>query len=468
MKHKLGPLLTLATAALLTLTSAVKAEPFKLPAYESYSLPNGIQIYLMPQKEVPLLHVTVGIQSGSALDGAQFGLASFTGDALNMGTKNYSKDRLEDIFDFHGAYFSSSIDQDFTTVEMSLAAKDVDKLLPIFSEIVMTPTFPEKEVAKLREQAVSALKKAKESPNQVADQFFNRLVFDQHPYGTPLTGTPKAIGKLTRNDLQKFHAHAYRPQYAAVSMVGALDIPTMKKLVEKNFGAWAAGTSTLRPTPSVKTEGKGAGRVLLVNKDDASETTFRIGGMGVKRDDQDWISLQVLNTILGGRFTSLLNEELRVKTGLTYGARSRFEGFKNSGTFSIASFTATENTDKALDLALKTYQGFVKAGIDEATLNSAKAYVKGQFPPRYETSAALSSLLVEMWVYKLSDLVINKFEAEVDNLTATRANELIKKHFPADKLDILLIGQASKIQDIAQRYGRVIKTDITTAQEGYL
>lgn len=468
MNYTFAPLLTLATAALLTLTSALKAEPFKLPAYETYSLPNGITVYLMPQKEVPLLHVTVGIQSGSALDGAQFGLASFTGDALNLGTKNYSKDKLEDLFDFHGAYFGSSIDQDFTTLQMSLAAKDVDKLLPVFSEIVIAPTFPEKEVAKLRERSVSELKKAKESPNQVADQFFNRLVFDQHPYGTPLTGTPTTVGKLTRNDLQKFHANAYRPQYAAISVVGALDIPTMKKLVEKNFGAWAAGTSTVKPMASVKTDSKGAGRVLLVNKDDANETTFRIGGMGVQRDDQDWIGLQVVNTILGGRFTSLLNEELRVKTGLTYGARSRFEGLKNSGTFSISSFTATENTDKALDLALKTYTGFVKNGVDETTLNSAKAYVKGQFPPRYETSAALSNLLVEMWVYKLSDVIINKFEAEVDSLTVARANELIKKHFPADNLDILLIGQASKIQDIAKRYGRVIKTEITTAQEGRL
>jgi zinc protease len=94
--------------------------------------------------------------------------------------------------------------------------------------------------------------------------------------------------------------------------------------------------------------------------------------------------------------------------------------------------------------------------------------VKGQFPPRYETSAALSNLLIEMWVYNLTNAIINNFEAEVNSLTVARANELIKKHFPTENLDILLIGQASKIQDIAKKYGRVIKTDIVTAQEGRL
>jgi DNA-directed RNA polymerase len=215
-------------------------------------------------------------------------------------------------------------------------------------------------------------------------------------------------------------------------------------------------------------EAKGTGRVLLVDKSDSRETTFRIGGLGVPADSPDWTELQVLNTILGGRFTSLLNEELRVKSGLTYGARSRFAGMRSSGAFAISSFTATENTEKAVDLALKTYMGFVKNGVDAATLDSAKAYIKGLFPPRYETTDALSGFLIEMWTYKLSDAVINDFEKEVNSLTLDRANELIRKYFPSENLDILLIGQAAKIQDVASKYGRVIKTDMTSAQEGRL
>jgi predicted Zn-dependent peptidase len=466
MFQTFGRIITSAAVA-LTLAGSAQAESFKLPPYETYALPNGMKVYLMPQKEVPLLHVSVALQAGSAYDGNQYGLASFTSEALKLGTKSFTKDKLEELFDFHGAYFGAGAEQDISLVMLSLAAKDADKLLPVLSEIVTSPIFPEKEVVKLRERTVSQLKKAKESPNQLADGFFNRLVFDKHPYGTPVSGTPNSIGKLNRTDLQKFHVSVYRPQNAAIAVVGDLDIPTMKKLVEKNFGSWSTGAVPAKSTlPGF--DGKSSGRVLLVDKNDSHETTFRIGGVGVKRDSPDWIGLQVVNTILGGRFTSLLNEELRVKTGLTYGARSRFDGMKNAGVFSISSFTATDNTEKALDLALKTYTGFVKSGVDAATLESAKAYVKGQFPPRYETTDALSGLLIEIWAYNLSDAIINNFETEVNNLTVERANDLIKKYFPVENPDILLIGQASKIQDIAKKYGRVTRTDITAAQEGRL
>jgi zinc protease len=467
MNPILGRFLAFAVS-LITGAGLLQAQSFQLPAYETYALPNGMKVYLMPQKEVPLLHVTVGIRAGSAADGTQFGLASFTGDALKLGTKNYSKDKLEELFDFHGAYFGSALDQDYTAVQLSLAAKDADKLLPVFSEVIRAPTFPEKEVVKLRERTVSELKKAKESPNQVADDFFNRLVFDKHPYGTPQSGTPTSIGKLTRADLQKFHSSAYRPDNAAISVVGDFDIAAMKKQIEKNFASWSGGKAPAQANlPEIKAVNQTT-QILIVDKKDSHETTFRIGGPGVKRDHDDWIELQVLNTILGGRFTSLLNEELRVKSGLTYGARSRFEGLKNAGTFSIATFTATDTTGRTLELALDTYQRFVKNGVDQATLDSAKAYVKGLFPPRYETSAALSNLLIEMWIYNLPDAIINKFEDKVNALTVARANELIKKHFPTENLNILMIGQASQIQDLAKKYGKVSTTDITSAQEGRL
>ncbi len=460
----------LSALLLLTLAPSLSAEAFKLPAYESYQLANGLKVFLMPQKEVPLLHVTVAVQVGSASDGQQYGLASLTGDALNLGTKSASKAKLEELFDFHGAAFGSGVNQDFSSAELSLASKDAETLLPVFASLITSPTFPEKEFSKLRDRTVTLLKKAKESPNQVADQFFNRLIFDKHPYGHPVLGTPGSIAKLSRGDLAKFHSTWYRPQMAAISVVGDLDIASMKSLVEKNFSSWSAGSSASQVAQTRPFEGKASsnGRVLLVNKEDSHETTFRIGGLGVQRDDKDWVGLQVVNTILGGRFTSLLNEELRVKTGLTYGARSRFDAFKNSGTFAISSFTATENTSKTLELAVKTYQSFIKAGVDEKILESAKAYVKGQFPPRYETLEALGNLLVQKWAYNLPDSIINNFEADVDSINVARANELIKSHFPAENLEILLIGQASKIQDIAKKYGQLINTDINTAQEGRL
>ncbi|MCX6128265.1 MAG: pitrilysin family protein [Proteobacteria bacterium] len=458
----------IAYLALIFLAPFARSEGFKIPDYESHVLANGLKVYVMPQHEVPLLHVTVTILAGSSKDAKNFGLAALTSEALTLGTKTQSKTKIDELFDFHGAQIGLSANQDSSTFDLSLATKDAEKLLPFFADIIINPIFPDKEFIKLRERMVSALKKSKDSPNQVADQYFNRMIFEQHPYGHPVLGSPSSISLLQRDQLLKFHSNWYRPEQAAISIVGDLDAKTMKNLIEKSFSTWAPGKSDAKLgfEDNVPMRAQDGDRVLLINKEDATETTFRIGGMGVPRDNKDWIKLQVLNTILGGRFTSLLNEELRIKTGLTYGARSRFDAFKQAGTFAISSFTANDNTEKALDLAFKTYDRFVQEGVDQATLDSAKSYVKGQFPPRYETLEALSKLLLQLWLYKLPDSVINNFESEVDSLSLDQAKTLIRQDFPVKNRDILLIGQAKKIENIAKKYGHIIKAEINAVHEG--
>jgi len=171
-------------------------------------------------------------------------------------------------------------------------------------------------------------------------------------------------------------------------------------------------------------------------------------------NNEDQTQLDVINTILGGRFTSWLNDELRVNAGLTYGARSRFAQYKHTGTFYISTFTQTKNTEAAIDLALKTYNRLFEKGIDEETLLSAKNYVKGQFPPDYETAASLAGFLAQKYIYGLDDSIINSFENEVNGLTVERANELINKYFPKENLQFVLIGKAERDKNVVVKYGK--------------
>nr|MCU0332944.1 insulinase family protein [Ignavibacteriaceae bacterium]MCU0407238.1 insulinase family protein [Ignavibacteriaceae bacterium] len=177
-------------------------------------------------------------------------------------------------------------------------------------------------------------------------------------------------------------------------------------------------------------------------------------------NNENQTQLDVINTILGGRFTSWLNDELRVNAGLTYGARSRFAQYKLTGTFYISTFTQTKNTEAAIDLALKTYNRLFEKGIDEETLLSAKNYVKGQFPPDYETAGSLAGFLAQKYIYGLDDSVINNFENEVNGLTVDKANELIKKYFPKENLQFVLIGRADEIRDVVSKYGKVTEKNI--------
>ncbi|MGB4775601.1 MAG: insulinase family protein, partial [Daejeonella sp.] len=200
--------------------------------------------------------------------------------------------------------------------------------------------------------------------------------------------------------------------------------------------------------------------VLLINKEDARETTLLIGGLGIRRDNPDYVAIEVVNTVFGGRFTSWLNDELRVNSGLTYGANSRFSSLKNSGTFAISTFTATKTTEAAIDKALEVLTKIHSSGIDNETLTSAKNYVKGQFPPRYETAGQLAGLLTQMFWYGFDESFINNFENNVDGLTSAKAKEIVNKYFPKDKLQFVLIGKSADIKKIAEKYGPVTEKQI--------
>ena len=205
--------------------------------------------------------------------------------------------------------------------------------------------------------------------------------------------------------------------------------------------------------------------MLLVNKDDSSETTFMIGGKGVAWNNPDIVQIDIINTILGGRFTSWLNTELRINSGLTYGARSNFPHYKYNGTFYAYSFTGTENTVEAIDLALQVLDRLHKEGINQETLTSAKNYMKGQFPPDYETSGALADLLTTMFFYGLDDSYINDFEKNVDAMTVEKAKEIIAKYFPREDLQFVLIGKADEIRDMVSKYGKI--TEKSIEEDGY-
>jgi predicted Zn-dependent peptidase len=170
--------------------------------------------------------------------------------------------------------------------------------------------------------------------------------------------------------------------------------------------------------------------------------------------------MEVVNTAFGGRFTSWLNDELRVNTGLTYGARSNFSRLKNAGTFYISTFTATKTTEAAISKAIEVVNKLHTAGLDEKTLTSAKNYVKGGFPPRYETSGQLAGLLTEMFWYDFDESFINNFQTIVDELTISKAKEIVAKYFPKNNLQLVMVGKADDIRDIAAKYGKVTEVQI--------
>jgi zinc protease len=442
-----------------TAAMTVDTGSFSMPAYEKLVLDNGLTLYLMPQHEVPLITVNAVVRAG-AVDDTRAGLAYMTARSLLLGAAGLSKSQIEQSVDALGASLATNADKEGSYVSADFMAKDLDKMLPLLTSVLRNPDVDAAEFDKLRQREAAGLAQEKESPRVVIGRYFDKLVFGDHAYGNATSGNRESVVELTPAQVRAFHQSFYQPQNTAISLVGDFDVPQMKARLIQAFGDWQGSTMPTKADLTLGLPTLEESRVLLVDKGDAMETTFLIGGMGIRRDNPDFVGLTVVNTILGGRFTSWLNDELRVNAGLTYGARSGFVPYAASGVFQISTFTKSETTREAIDLALKTYARLWEKGVDQSTLDSAKAYVKGQFPPKYETSGQLAGLMSDMYLYRFDDKFINDFQSKVDGLTLAQTQRLIAEYFPRDKLQYVLIGNAARIAPIAADYGKVTQVAI--------
>lgn len=438
----------------------LSAQSFKLPNYTSFKLSNGLTVSMMEQHDVPIISVVAILPAGAIYDTDKAGLASLTATALKHGTKNFTKIKLDEELDFLGANVNTYATKEIAGLSSNFASKDKTKVLTIIKEILLNPTFDAAEFEKEQNRLLVTLGQQKESPRAVIAAYFDTLLFGNHVYANVVDGNKTSVGKLIVSDVKDFYATNYTPNEASINIVGDFISSEMKATITKLFSEWKksnvkkenlASKAILNPTEN---------NVLLVNKDDAKETTFYIGAPGVSRNNPDHIAIEVVNTLFGGRFTSMLNDELRVNSGLTYGAGSRFKNLKYGGSFYISTFTASKTTEPAIDKALEVLKNLHINGIDEKALASAKNYVKGQFPPDYETTEQLAGLLSEMFWYNLDSSVINNFEKNVDNLDLERANQIIADYFPKNKLQFILIGNAEEIKSIAEKYGKVTQVEI--------
>jgi predicted Zn-dependent peptidase len=438
----------------------LNAQSYKLPPYEKLKLKNGLTVYLMEQHEVPIISVSVILPAGAIYDGEKSGLASLTATALKHGTKNFNKQKLDEELDFLGASIGTSASKESASLSARMAAKDKDKVLNLLKEVLLNPTFDAAEFEKEKKRLLVGLEQQKESPRSVIGSYFDKFLYGDHVYGNIVQGKISTVTPLTVDDVKKFYAENYLPDGAAISIAGDFKTSEMKATVTIFFSEWKKGTKPQVNLASKSITKPGKQQVLLINKDDAKETTFYIGAPGISRNNPDYVSIDVINTLFGGRFTSMLNDELRVNTGLTYGANSRFTALKNGGSFVISTFTAGKTTEPAIDKALEVLDKLHKDGIDEKGLTSAKNYVKGQFPPRYETAGQLANLMTQMFWYNFDESFINNFEKNVDGLTLDKAKEIIAKYFPKDKLQFVLVGKSADIKKIAEKYGPVTEVQI--------
>ena len=439
-------------ALMLTIVAGTAgAQTLHMPPHEKYVLKNGLTVLLLEKHGVPMINLFAIVKTGSTADpvGGE-GLASITAGLLRKGTKSRRAQQFAADFDYIGGDFEADAGADFSSVSAEFLTKDLAQGLELFSDALLHPTFPQAEVEKLLAQSIDGVRGAKDDPQQVLGLYYDGYLYGTHPYGRPAGGDEVSLQRIKRDAIAKFYETNYAPGNTLLAVAGEFNGAEMRKKLEDVFGGWPV--RTVAPVQIAATGPVKGKRLLLVDKDDATQTYFAFGNVGVARNDPDRVAIRVVNTIFGGRFTSELNEALRVESGYTYGASSFFDSRKAPGPFGISSFTKNETTTPAIDLALEVLRKLHKDGVTDEQLKSAKSYIKGQFPPNIETSRQLAQIIATHEFYGLGDDDINQLEARVDAVTPEIAKQVIQKHFPAENLVFVLIGKASAIGKAVEKY----------------
>ena len=438
-------------AAIAPLTIKADDGRLTLPPFKKVKLKNGMTVLLMEQHEVPVVSFNLIVNAGSVADPAgKEGVASLTAELLRKGTRARTADQISSELDFIGGLLNVSATYDYTVATAEFVKKDLSKGLELLADVLLNPQFPQDEVTKLVKQRVDGTKASKDQAQAVIGNYYSAYLYGAHSYGRPSGGDEKSLASINRDDVLKFYQTYFSPSNTILAVAGDFSSVEMERALTEKFGGWPA-----KPAPPIRvadvTPSSGK-KLLLVDKPDSTQTFFVIGNAGISRTNPDRFYVRVINTLFGGRFTSMLNTELRIKTGLSYGARSSFSERRVPGPFMISTFTRNESTEKAIDLTLEVVKRLHEKGVTEEELKSAKTYIKGQFPPTIETTDQLAAAIAQLELYDLDESEISGLYAKIDAMTMADAQRVIKQYFPLDNLVFVLIGKAEEINKVAQKY----------------
>jgi zinc protease len=383
---------------------------------------------------------------GAANPAGKEGLSSMTASLLDTGTKTRSAIEIANQLQSIGANLGAGSSWDQTNVSLQTLTRNLDKALDIYSDVVTNPTFPANEMETQRRRTLVAFEQQKDNPNAISNIAYNALLYGKgHPYGKSLSGNKDSIADLKREDVVNFYESYYRPNNAALIVVGDIDAKTLIPKLEKSLAGWKAGEVSAISTPDAETFDNPG--IYIVDKPGAAQSVISIGQIGVARDNPDYIPLLVMNSILGGQFSARVNMNLREDKGYTYGARSGFAFRRGAGPFSASADVKTAVTKESVMEFMKELNGIRGAiPVTKEELEYNKQSIIRRFPRTVETVGQISGGLAELYVYDLPASYYNEYIQKVNAVTLEDVNRVANKYLTPDKMAIVIVGDKTVIE----------------------
>lgn len=458
--RRAAALLALAPAALAAqVTTAPGLGPtpaLTVPTIQRGTLPNGLSIQVARNAEVPLVEGRLVIDGGARLRGTPPGLATFTTTMLMEGAGGLSALQLSEEIAFIGATMGTGSGWENFSLSFSVPKRSVDRAFALASDVLLRPTFAAVDVKRQRDLRLAALLSAKDSPGQVAQRVFFRNVYPvSHPYHVALNGDSAATAALDSAAVRRFWTSVADPRRATLIVTGDVTLAEATAWATKHFGKWTApaappakpAATTVAAAPATAT------RVILVDKPDAAQSVIYIGAPGVARSSADYPALSLLSTILGGSFSSRLNDLLREQLGYSYGASAGFQWAPVPSPFLASSQVRTNVTDSSLAVFFREFKRIRDEAVDSTELVRGRNYIVLGATDSYETAGDLAGAISTSLLFGRPVAAITTDLAAIRRLSAADVQRAARTYLDPSKLTVVVVGDLAKIRAGIEKLG---------------
>ena len=435
------------------LPSSGPAPEIKITEAETFTLANGLKVFVVKNTKLPRVSFTLVLERDPILEGDKAGLSGFVGEMMMGGTKNRTKDQLDQEIDFIGASLNASA----TSVSASSLKKHQGKVLDLMADVLFNPVFPQPELDKLKKQSLTGLATTKDDPNAISSRLSRAVLYGKnHPYGE--SQTEQTTKNITVEDVKGYYQTYFKPNIAYLAIVGDMDKAEAQKVVNQYFGAWKKGEvprfTYTKPVRAAKQA------VALVDRSSSVQSVINVTQpVDMKIGDEDYISSRLLNQILGGGSASRLFMNLREDKGYTYGAYSSIGADKLTATISASASVRTEVTDSSVYELVYEINNLVKNGVTQVELDKAKAELAGSFGRSLEQPGTVANFALNTARYNLPKDYYATYLQKLNAFTVADINATAKRLIEPDKFIITTVGNGAEIKAKLAQFGEVVEYD---------
>ncbi len=414
----------------------------QFPKPVEQTLTNGLRVIVVHRAGAPLVAGQLLIKNGGEADPVELaGLSNMVADLITKGTARRSATQVAEAIEALGGSLDSSARWDASRVGVNVISSKIGPALDILADVVRRPTFKEDEIERLRQQTLDELTVEMGEPSVIAQYVASRIVFGDTPYGKPLGGTTESITRIGRDDIMKYHSRYYRPDNAILVLGGDITPANAFRLAQQYFGDWQKPVDALPTRGSAETGNSAQSRVIVIDKPDAGQAAVMVARSGINRRDPDYFVGIVTNSVLSG-YSGRLNQEIRIKRGLSYGAGSSLEARRDVGPFSASAQTKNVSAAEVADLLMREVGRLSSEPVADIEMTPRKAVVVGNFARNLETAAGLTSQIGSLALYGISFDEINRYIGNVQSITARDLQRFAGARLSAAGTSIVVVGNA--------------------------